>query len=1366
MLLLIGKAINAQTIAVNDNGFTPQQLVDMLLASSCATNSNISISSNESVAYFNGNGSTFPISEGIIIRSGIARNSAGIYTGNDLDSQVTTNGDPDLQAISDATGQSATITDAAFLQFDFVPSSTSFSFDFLFASNEYGEWQCGFSDVFAFLLTDLTNGTTTNLAVIPGTSTPISVRDIRDNQYNSSCTSVNPELFSTYNVDDPANSALNMRGHTVVLNASSAVVPNNPYRIKLVIGDYNDSDFDSAVFIEAGSFETALDIGPDQDLCDGDDIILDSGFTNTVDFSYEWQLNGSTITGETNPTLTVTQAGTYDLIITTLSTSCELTDQAIITDLSVNNPNDLLECDTGATTVTFNLTVNDHTTLGLDSLEYDIFYYDSLNNANNNIPIPNGQLTSYTGTNGETIYMRIQKIDTGNFCSLILEFDLLIAQIQANMPNDFDACESDTTINLVTQVESQILNGLNPSDFTVTYHLTEQDAIDNVNEAPDPTMFPLPGTLDPITVWARLTDNDNPVCFDTTSFTINIIPSPPVDEFSDFFNCTQFTLPPLTNGTYYTLPGGPSGGGVQLNPGDLILGEQRIYIYNENTQGCSNESNFLVLMADEFSMDTAYCEQFVLPAYPNAEFYTAPDGPNGTGSVIPTGTIFTSDVTIHFYAIDPVDGSLCVDRQFDISVIPLPIVEQRDNVVTCDSYTIPPVSNGERYFTQPNGGGAQYLPGDVITNSQIIYLFGETTVPITCTDETFFSVDIIDTSVYQDLEACGEYTIPAETFGNYYNGPMGTGGVIPTGTVITSDQTIYYYAPEITTAPNCTDNIEIDVTIRPLPPVDSLDDILRCIDDLPTLQPLTNGDYFTESGGMGTQLFAGDQVTSSQTIYIYNTNAFCDAETNFNVEIRPLPIVDNFTDIFSCEPYALPALTDGQYFDAPGGTGNQLNAGDVIEFTQTLYIYNDYDDLAGCVNENVFTVEILGIEVDRPEDAIACLTYELPPLNVGDYFTAPGGINGGGTQLNAGDIITSTQTLYVYAENGDRFVCSDEHEFTVTIFQEPTLPDLPNLEGCVSVELPVLDVPGVTVEYYRRPERVDLIDPSDYTITELGSRIIYVYAYQTGNPDCSTETLFQVTVYPLLNLEIEGGTICIDAETGETRNPLLLQSGLDPAEFTVDWYLNDELVGTGPDYLAVAAGTYRVETTKLTIDVGPDCNYDTTEVVVNSSSPRFEINFVTGGNFADSSTVEIIILDPGLGFYEFSLDNGPYQTSEIFYNVAAGTHTITVRDLSGLCGDFVFEFIAFDYPDFFTPNDDGVNDTWNIADLRNDPNATVKIFNRLGRLVAEIRTNGLGWNGFNSAGKKEPSTDYWFVVEYTQNGVPATFKGHFSLLRR
>ena len=105
-------------------------------------------------------------------------------------------------------------------------------------------------------------------------------------------------------------------------------------------------------------------------------------------------------------------------------------------------------------------------------------------------------------------------------------------------------------------------------------------------------------------------------------------------------------------------------------------------------------------------------------------------------------------------------------------------------------------------------------------------------------------------------------------------------------------------------------------------------------------------------------------------------------------------------------------------------------------------------------------------------------------------------------------------------------------------------------------------------------------------------------------------------------------------------------------------------IAQAEDYLAEAAGTYVVETTKLTPDVGPDCNYNPTEVEVVASIPQFEINFLTEV-FEHNATVEIVTVDPGLGFYRFSLDNGPFQQFNRFYNVGPGTHTITVRDISG-----------------------------------------------------------------------------------------------------
>ena len=636
---------NSQGIIVDDSVFSSELLVDLLLTNSCATSSNINISSNESVAYFNSNDSSFPIDEGIIIRSGIARNSQGNYTGNNLSSQINTNSDIDLEGVSNQTGQSVNITDTAFLEFDFIPYSSNFSFDFLFASNEYGQWQCGFSDVFAFILTDLTTGIKTNLGVIPNNNSPISVKNIRDNQYNLSCNSVNKNLFSTYNVNNPSNSSLNMKGHTVVLSAAAEVIPTNEYRIKLVIGDYNDSDFDSAVFIKAGSFDTQLDLGENEELCLGDQMIINSNYPNTSDFIFEWKKNGVLIENETNPYYTVSEVGTYELSITNLNNGCLLTGQKTITELQVNEPENLFECES-ETIPKFNLLVNNHSILGLDPDKYDIIYYNSLENLNDNLPIDSSLLSSYPSLGEEIIYINYINIETGNTCFNVLNFELKITNLNPGTAEDFTACESDLSVDIISQVSCQILNNLNPPDFSLSYFLTETDAQNNVSEIENPSNFILPLAPASITIWVRFIELNNPNCFEIISFQIFNYSSPRVDLLEDVYECDSYILPELTDGKYFTEPGG---NGIELFAGDIITENTTIYIYNINTEGCFNESSFSVFLATEFSIETEHCGDFIVPSYPNGVFYTSINGPDGIGTIIPTGTILSESQTIYFY---------------------------------------------------------------------------------------------------------------------------------------------------------------------------------------------------------------------------------------------------------------------------------------------------------------------------------------------------------------------------------------------------------------------------------------------------------------------------------------------------------------------------------------------------------------------------------------------------------------------------------------------------------------------------------------------------------------------------------------------
>src|SRR5699024_5351268 len=146
-----------------------------------------------SIGYFDAGFSDFPINRGIVMATGNAKSTEGPATSTSYGGSWP--GDSDLtDLIHEVEGSSFyDSNDATIIEFDFVSFANNVSFNFLFTSNEYGQYQCDYSDVFAFFLTD-SDDNTENLAVVPGTTTPVSVTTIRDSQYNTgfdNCPSAN-----------------------------------------------------------------------------------------------------------------------------------------------------------------------------------------------------------------------------------------------------------------------------------------------------------------------------------------------------------------------------------------------------------------------------------------------------------------------------------------------------------------------------------------------------------------------------------------------------------------------------------------------------------------------------------------------------------------------------------------------------------------------------------------------------------------------------------------------------------------------------------------------------------------------------------------------------------------------------------------------------------------------------------------------------------------------------------------------------------------------------------------------------------------------------------------------------------------------
>ncbi|MEN9323832.1 MAG: hypothetical protein RL699_1612 [Bacteroidota bacterium] len=281
----------------------------------------------------------------------------------------------------------------------------------------------------------------------------------------------------------------------------------------------------------------------------------------------------------------------------------------------------------------------------------------------------------------------------------------------------------------------------------------------------------------------------------------------------------------------------------------------------------------------------------------------------------------------------------------------------------------------------------------------------------------------------------------------------------------------------------------------------------------------------------------------------------------------------------------------------------------------------------------------------------------------------------------------------------------------------------------------------------------------------LSAQLDLVGTYQVVvalTPDCpSLPGSVAITVNPLPTVEVQGGAICVDA-TGAVLNPFLLNTMLSPTDYSFAWYtvtntIPTLLPGTAETYLANTPGRYGIVITDLT--TGCQSGIASAEVV---EMPKPEsLVLETSAYFADAQVIYANVLP--VGAYEYQLDGGNFQSSNVFGGVSTGTHTVTVRDLNH-CGELSDTVELMDFPRFFTPNGDTYNDTWNIFELGNQANAKIYIFDRLGKLLKQLSPADPGWDGtFNN--KDLPASDYWFVVYYKEKNEDKIFKSHFALKR-
>lgn len=822
-------------IDVNDSLYTDEELVSQVLFNTpCATVSNVTSKSGlpygiPSIGYFDAANSFFPFKYGVVLTNSNVNESEGPFVFNsDSNASLTWPGDSDLNDIileNNPSNDNPTYNATA-LEFDFVPMINTFEFEFLFASAEYGSFQCSFGDAFAFILTD-ENGNQQNIAVLPNTDIPVSVVNIRNEEFNSSCGSENVNYFGQYNANQGLASAINFNGQTVAMTASAIVVPGQTYHIKLVIEDYSDPLYSSAIFLGGGTFNIGtLDLGPDllvadgTALCDNETVILDTHLT-AGPYNFTWFKDGIIIPDADQPTYEVTEAGIYGVEAAYIGIDCSFEGTRTVeffplVNDATGNPVALTQCDASGF-YAFDLTPNVDALLSLptDPADYTVSIHLTEQDAKDDVnPIDPAGYAAYTNTveNLQTLWTRTEYSVTG--CFGIKPFDLIVQDLtpQYTIDSDFSICDgtSDTIDVVITDTDPT----------PVTYTWTKDGA-------------PLADTTPSITVTeggAYTVVLDRTGC--STSSTVNVVvtPIPVADAPADVTVCESYVLPALSpNNTYYDAVTN-----AVVASGTVITATTTFNVVASSgtTPECTSQNIFTVTVNNALLIpaieDVAACDSYILPALTVGNYYTETGGPTGTGTILNAGDEITTSQTVYVYAETGTTPNCISEISFAITVTDTPVADTPADVEACDGYQLPALSAGNTYWTAPNGPngtGTQIAPGTNITVTQLIYVFAQSEANTNCTDESNFNVTITPTPAFSlggPYVSClasnvtitvtdPNFTPGTETYAWTVNGTPIAGGSSITASVFgTYEVTV--------TVNNCshTESIEVEENTTPL----------------------------------------------------------------------------------------------------------------------------------------------------------------------------------------------------------------------------------------------------------------------------------------------------------------------------------------------------------------------------------------------------------------------------------------------------------------------------------------------------------------------------------------------------------------------
>lgn len=258
------------TITTNAN---PTQLAQKILGQGITITNAQYFGNTLSAGIFKTVPGSFAIDSGIVLTTGRAKSISSSWGADGPGSSFASYNAGSAGDVTLTTYAGKATQDACVLQFDFIPQGDSLYVRYIFASEEYPNFNCTqYNDVFGFFIKGpgfFPPGPNVwhNIALVPNISSdvPVTINTVNngipagDISYCQQYTGENTP-FTQYYVNNQSGAHVTYNGHTVILTAKVKVIPCQLYTIKLGVADVSDGAYDSGVFIEANSFMSKKEI--------------------------------------------------------------------------------------------------------------------------------------------------------------------------------------------------------------------------------------------------------------------------------------------------------------------------------------------------------------------------------------------------------------------------------------------------------------------------------------------------------------------------------------------------------------------------------------------------------------------------------------------------------------------------------------------------------------------------------------------------------------------------------------------------------------------------------------------------------------------------------------------------------------------------------------------------------------------------------------------------------------------------------------------------------------------------------------------------------------------------------------------------